>query len=119
MPWPGWARHPNCSDRIETPVDAPDRIGSTLSPSRRPPCLQSNRKDRFMPDLMSLSPARGASLDVATPPAKGRNGPSRSGVTQALRAEMLKLRSLRSTKWVMFAMVVGSLLVTFLATHTV
>jgi hypothetical protein len=72
-----------------------------------------------MPNLMSLSPAAGAHPDLAASPTRDGNGPSRYGVAQAVRAEMFKLRSLRSTKWVMLAVVVGSLLVTFLATHNV
>jgi ABC-2 type transport system permease protein len=41
------------------------------------------------------------------------------GLTQAVRTEVIKLRSLRSTKWTMLAMVAGSLLVTFLATRNI
>jgi hypothetical protein len=43
---------------------------------------------------------------------------SRYGATQAIRAELTKLSTLRSTKITLLATVVGSLLVTFLATHT-
>jgi len=42
---------------------------------------------------------------------------SRYGAAQAVRAELSKLRSLRSTKWTMLVVVAGSLLLTFLATN--
>jgi ABC-2 type transport system permease protein len=40
------------------------------------------------------------------------------GVRQAVRAELTKLRSIRSTTWTLFATVVGTLLVTVLATNS-
>jgi ABC-2 type transport system permease protein len=43
----------------------------------------------------------------------------RYGTSQVLRSEWLKLRTLRSTKWTMSVMIVGGLLVTFLATNSV
>jgi ABC-2 type transport system permease protein len=51
-------------------------------------------------------------------PEPGRR-PGRQGVVQVVRAEMIKLRSLRSTRWTLLAVVAGSLLVTFLATHNI
>ncbi len=71
-----------------------------------------------MPDLISIS----------VPAVSGRGptgGPDRVlrrshyGIAQVLRAELIKLRSLRSTKWTMLAVVAGSLLVTFLATRNI
>ena len=47
------------------------------------------------------------------------NRPGRQGIAQVIRAESIKLRSLRSTTWTLLAVVAGSLLVTFLATHNV
>jgi hypothetical protein len=59
-------------------------------------------------------------------PAPGRSrekvrggGRARYGVPQALRAELIKLRSLRSIKWTLTAVVAGSLFVTFLATRNI
>jgi hypothetical protein len=47
------------------------------------------------------------------------SGPHRYGPAQAVRAEFAKLRTLRSTKWTLLVVVVGSLLVTFLATNNI
>jgi ABC-2 type transport system permease protein len=44
--------------------------------------------------------------------------PHRYGAGQTIRAEVTKLRTLRSTKVTILATIVGSLLVTFLAVHT-
>jgi ABC-2 type transport system permease protein len=41
------------------------------------------------------------------------------GLTQSIRAEVTKLRSIRSTTWTLLATVVGTILVTFLATNGV
>jgi ABC-2 type transport system permease protein len=57
-------------------------------------------------------------LSPTTRPEPGHR-PGRQGVSQVIRAEWIKLRSLRSTKWTLLAVVAGSLLVTFLATHNV
>jgi ABC-2 type transport system permease protein len=54
----------------------------------------------------------------STRPEPGRRS-GRQGASQVIRAEMIKLRSLRSTKWTLLTVVVGSLLVTFLATRNV
>jgi ABC-2 type transport system permease protein len=71
-----------------------------------------------MPDLMSLSAPAVSSLGPTAGPVRGPRR-SRYGVPQVVRAEVIKLRSLRSTKWTMLAVVAGSLLVTFLATHSI
>ena len=46
-----------------------------------------------------------------------RSGPWRAGLRQTMRAEWTKLVSLRSTRWTLLITAVGTLLVTFLATH--
>ena len=61
-----------------------------------------------MSDVISLAAPAG--------PDRGRDR-ARYGVRQTLRAELIKLRSLRSTQWTMLAVVAGSHLVTFLATR--
>jgi ABC-2 type transport system permease protein len=49
-----------------------------------------------------------------------RGGPARGyGLRQAVRAEWTKLASVRSTTWTLLATVVGTLLVTVLATHNI
>jgi ABC-type transport system involved in multi-copper enzyme maturation permease subunit len=63
-----------------------------------------------MSDVISLSAPSGRDRGLT------RDG-ARYGVRQTLRAELIKLRSLRSTKWTMLAVVAGSLVVTFLATQ--
>jgi ABC-2 type transport system permease protein len=50
--------------------------------------------------------------------AAAKTGPWRAGLRQAVRAESTKLSSLRSTRWTVLATAVGSLLVTFLSTHS-
>ena len=71
-----------------------------------------------MPDLIRLS---APPVSSHGPTAGLVRGPRRSryGTAQVVRAELIKLRSLRSTKWTMLAVVAGSLVVTFLATHNV
>src|ERR1700677_1328472 len=84
----------------------PDRTepnGST--PNRRKGTCMSNSRA-----LAGPSPT--------THPEPGHR-PGRQGVWKVLRAEWIKLRSLRSTTWTLLAVVAGSLLVTFLATHGV
>jgi ABC-type transport system involved in multi-copper enzyme maturation permease subunit len=46
-------------------------------------------------------------------------GPGRAGFRQAFAAEWTKLMTLRSTKWILAITAVGTLLVTFLSTHSV
>jgi ABC-type transport system involved in multi-copper enzyme maturation permease subunit len=65
-----------------------------------------------MSDVISLSAPTDPGRRVAP-----SQGSTRYGIKQTLRAEMIKLRSLRSTRWTMVAVVAGSLLVTFLATQ--
>ena len=48
-----------------------------------------------------------------------RSGPWRAGLSQTMRAEWTKLVSLRSTRWTLLVTAVGTVLVTFLATHGV
>ena len=43
--------------------------------------------------------------------------PWRAGLRQAMQAEWTKLVSLRSTRWTLFVTAIGTLLVTYLATH--
>jgi ABC-2 type transport system permease protein len=71
-----------------------------------------------MSDLMSPSTL---ALSSQGPTAGPTRSPRRSryGVPQVVRAELVKLRSLRSTKWTMLAVVAGSLFVTVLTTHSV
>jgi ABC-2 type transport system permease protein len=47
------------------------------------------------------------------------SAPGRAGFRQAVAAEWTKLFSLRSTKWILAITVVGTMLVTFLSTHSV
>jgi ABC-2 type transport system permease protein len=58
-----------------------------------------------------------ASMRSGSPVASARPGPWRAGLPQTMRAEWTKFVSLRSIRWTLLVTTVGTVLVTFLATH--
>jgi len=64
---------------------------------------------------MTTLPITSAAVTSGAPVAESRRW--RAGLRQTMRAEWIKLVSLRSTRWTMLITAVGTFLVTFLATH--
>ncbi len=64
---------------------------------------------------MTTLPITSAAATIGAPVAQSRRW--RAGLRQTMRAEWIKLVSLRSTRWTMLVTAAGTFLVTFLATH--